>query len=87
MLCGTKDLSELYGEEQNSALVGNVTWSVRPSISSFVTAQTEVPDSQVNTYILGTSVLKSGTSHVLHFFIPVYINIINKYLCSPFRVF
>jgi hypothetical protein len=43
------------------------------SISSLVTAQTEVPDSQVN--LLGTSVLRRGTSHVLHFFITVYINI------------
>jgi hypothetical protein len=56
-----------------SALAGNLTWTVRSSISSLVTAQTEVPDSQVN--ILGKSVLRSGTAHVLHFFIPVYISI------------
>jgi len=58
-------------KNKTSALVGNLTWTVRSSISSLVTAQTEVPDSRVN--ILGISVLRRGTSYVLHFFIPVYI--------------
>jgi len=62
-------------KNETSALVGNLTCIVRSSVCSLVTAQTEVPDSQVN--ILGTSVLRSGTANVLHFVIPVYLNISN----------
>ena len=62
-------------KNKTSALVGNLTCTVRSSVSVLITSQTEVPDSQVN--ILGTSVLRSGTGHDLHFVILVYINISN----------
>jgi len=73
--CGVEPRSCLNSMAKNKtfAFVGNLTWTVRSSISSLVTAQNEVPDSQFN--ILGTSVLRRGTTHVLHFFIPVYISI------------
>ena len=67
-------------KNKTSALARSLSWTVRSSISSLVTVQTKVPDSQV--IKSGTFVLRNGTAHIFQFVIPVHINISTTYLLT-----